>query len=125
MMFFGTKPLTELQLIDVTCKMGFPSMYPSPALPKGCCERTSTRGNHSHCFSWPHETPVLCYRAGAFLRTWHCRPRDPGATLAPGHPYLAIHQNVEPDPKHLVERPLVRPAFFVVFGISVRLDGER
>lgn len=125
MMVFGTKPLIELQLIDVSCKMGFPSMFPSLALPKSCCERVSTRGNYSHWFSWPHETPMLHYTAGTFLRTWHCRAGNRGVNPAPGHSYLAIHQNVEPDPKHLVECPLICPIFFVVFGISVQLDGKR
>jgi len=125
MMFFATKPLTKPQLTDVTCKMGLPSMFLSPAVPKGCCEQASTWGSHLHWFSWPQETLALCSRAGTFLRTWHCHPGHPGANPVPGHPYLAIHQDVKPDPKHLVERPLVCPIFFVVFGISVRSDRKR
>lgn len=60
--------------------------------------------------------PWCCYRAGPF---------QGHGSAVPGtqriHPYLAIHQNVEPDPKHLVECPLFHPIFSVVFGISVQL----
>lgn len=97
--------------------MGCSSLVPSSAHPEGCVS------SPSGVFLAPQDP-------GAALQSWHL-PEDmavpaqgPGMNSVPGHPYLAVHQNVEPDPKHLVERPLFHPVFSVVFGVSVHGMGS-